>query len=143
MTSNKLKLEIPSRCIYLKLVETAFWRYVKINNLEGQIDSDYIVLALVEGVVNAIKHGNKNDIKKKVGVSLILEKNIFKIIIEDRGTGFNPDMIIDPTLEENLSNKNGRGIFIMKKLMDNISYIFEGNRTTLIMEKEINISRGV
>ncbi|TYB31022.1 MAG: ATP-binding protein [Candidatus Mcinerneyibacterium aminivorans] len=143
MSSNKLKLEIPSRCIYLKLVETAFWRYVKINNLEGQIDSDYIVLALVEGVVNAIKHGNKNDIKKKVGVSLILEKNIFKIIIEDRGTGFNPDMIIDPTLEENLSNKNGRGIFIMKELMDNISYIFEGNRTTLIMEKEINISRGV
>lgn len=135
MNTDSLKMEIPSKCVYLKLVESAYWRYIRINKLEDRIDSDYIILALVEGVVNSIKHGNKSDLKKKVSVSLTLEKNIFKIIIEDMGNGFNLDSVVDPTLEENLPKRSGRGIFIMQNIMDKVRYEFYENRTILTMEK--------
>ena len=66
-----------------------------------------------------------------------LEKNYFKIIIVDRGDGFDPDCVLDPTLEENLSKKDGRGIFIMKKLMDRVDYKFSSNHTRLVMIKKL------
>ncbi len=137
MKENELIIKIPSKINYIKIIEEAFWSYISINKLENRISSEYLILALVEGVVNAIKHGNKMDCSKKVKVSLTLEKQYFKIIIVDRGDGFDPDCVLDPTLEENLSKKDGRGIFIMKKLMDRVEYKFTNNQTKLIMMKQL------
>ncbi|HMA69750.1 MAG TPA: ATP-binding protein, partial [Candidatus Mcinerneyibacterium sp.] len=123
--------------IYLKIIEDVFWEFLKINKLLQKIKADEILLAIVEGVVNAIKHGNNNDLKQDVSFFLFLEKKYLNIIIKDKGKGFNLKDLKDPTKGKNLTNKNGRGIFIMKNFMDKVNYNFSSDGTELHMRKEI------
>jgi len=134
---DSIKIIIPSDFIYLKIIEDVFWEFLKINKLLQKIKADEILLAIVEGVVNAIKHGNNNDLKQDVSFFLFLEKKYLNIIIKDKGKGFNLKDLKDPTKGKNLTNKNGRGIFIMKNFMDKVNYNFSSDGTELHMRKEI------
>lgn len=75
-------------------------------------------IAVSEALINAIVHGNKEDINKSVFVSIECKENYFKIAIKDQGSGFDYKKIPDPTKEENLFKEHGRGIFIMNTLVD-------------------------
>src|SRR6056297_256175 len=134
---DSIKIIIPSDFIYLKIIEDVFWEFLKINKLLQKIKADEILLAIVEGVVNAIKHGNDNDLKRDVSFFLFLEKKYLNIIIKDKGKGFKLKDVKDPTKVKNLINKNGRGIFIMKNFMDKVNYHFSSDGTELHMRKEI------
>ena len=134
---DSIKIIIPSDFIYLKIIEDVFWEFLKINKLLQKIKADEILLAIVEGVVNAIKHGNDNDLKRDVSFFLFLEKKYLNIIIKDKGKGFKLKDVKDPTNVKNLINKNGRGIFIMKNFMDKVNYHFSSDGTELHMRKEI------
>lgn len=90
-----------------------------------------ILIASIEGVNNAIVHGNKLDESKTVKINIkICDKKIC-ITISDQGKGFDPNKIPDPTIPENIENISGRGVFLMKKLSDEIT--FENNGTTVKM----------
>jgi len=134
---DSIKIIIPSDFIYLKIIEDVFWEFLKINKLLQKIKADEILLAIVEGVVNAIKHGNDNDLKRDVSFFLFLEKKYLNIIIKEKGKGFKLKDVKDPTKVKNLINKNGRGIFIMKNFMDKVNYHFSSDGTELHMRKEI------
>lgn len=75
-------------------------------------------IACSEAIVNAIVHGNKESEDKIVNTSI--EYNDMKMIvhIQDQGSGFDVDALPDPTAEENLMKESGRGIFIIKSLVD-------------------------
>lgn len=75
-------------------------------------------IAVSEALINAIVHGNKEDINKSVFVAIECKENFFKISIKDEGSGFDYKKIPDPTKEENLFKEHGRGIFIMNTLVD-------------------------
>lgn len=80
-----------------------------------------IRLACEEAVMNAIKHGNKEDISKKVKIGLKFKDNL-EFFVEDKGEGFNWRAIPDPTKDENLELDYGRGIFLMKSFADKLFY---------------------
>lgn len=80
-----------------------------------------ILLAVTEAVNNAIIHGNKNDITKQILLEFIVTDENLKVIVTDQGEGFDLDKVPDPTLPENLLNEHGRGIFIMKHFVNEIS----------------------
>ena len=88
---------------------------------------DSILIAITELVNNAIIHGNKSDITKKVTVRLI--KNDGELIIEvmDEGDGFDENIISDPTSEENLYKTSGRGIFIVKHMSKSFKHFYRDN----------------
>ena len=90
-----------------------------------------ILVAITEGVNNAIRHGNKLDPEKKVDFSFEYTEKEYLFKIQDKGSGFNPDSIPDPTLPENLDKPDGRGIFIMKNLSDEVSFEDEGRRVEI------------
>lgn len=92
-----------------------------------------LLLAVTEGVTNAIIHGNKCDINKTVSISAGKIENRLVIKIKDQGMGFNPDIVPDPTSPENLLKDSGRGIYLMRIYMDNVEYhhTSEGNETIL------------
>ncbi|QKG81273.1 ATP-binding protein [Tenuifilum thalassicum] len=94
-----------------------------------------VLIASIEGVNNAIVHGNKQDENKSVIVELFADKSKITITIKDQGPGFDPNSIPDPTKPENLENISGRGVFLMKKLSDKIE--FENNGSTVIMHFNI------
>jgi serine/threonine-protein kinase RsbW len=88
-----------------------------------------ILIAVTEGVNNAIIHGNKLDASLTVHVGVHNNEEWVCFSITDHGTGFDPEAIPDPTAPENLLKENGRGIFLMKNLADEVS--FEENGTVV------------
>jgi serine/threonine-protein kinase RsbW len=97
----------------------------------------WIVLAVREGISNAIKHGNKCDLLKKVIVKMSYHNDELRVIIEDEGEGFDPSKVQNPLLPENLLKSTGRGIFYIKSFMDDVEFEFKKNShgTILTMKK--------
>jgi serine/threonine-protein kinase RsbW len=91
------------------------------------------IIALTEGVNNAIVHGNKRDESKSVIITGQVADNILILTIEDNGSGFNPDTLPDPLAPENLLRDGGRGVFLMRSLCDSAEFVNIGTgcRTTL------------
>jgi serine/threonine-protein kinase RsbW len=89
-----------------------------------------ILISVFEAVNNAIIHGNKGDKEKNVNIDLKYDRRDRKlnISVEDEGNGFNYYNIPDPTAKENLENINGRGIFLMKQLSDEIIFHNNGSK---------------
>jgi serine/threonine-protein kinase RsbW len=90
-------------------------------------DTFGIHMALEEAVMNAIKHGNLRDEKKCVKVKVGVSADSFWAHVEDEGTGFNPDEVPDPTLDENIEKTSGRGVMLMRMYMDQVQYSEVGN----------------
>lgn len=88
-------------------------------------------LALEEGIINAIKHGNRMDLNKSVRIQWGISSEKIRVIIADQGEGFNPLDVPDPTADENLERPCGRGIMLMKAFMDLIEYNDSGNQLTI------------
>ena len=86
-----------------------------------------VKMALEEALVNAIKHGNGMDPDKPVDVRWSIDETRFLIEIEDRGAGFDPDDLPDPTAPENLERPCGRGVLLMKHYMTDVQWIPPGN----------------
>lgn len=80
------------------------------------------VVSVVEAVTNAIKHGNRQDPLKKAKVYWHKTKKSVSFTIHDEGDGFDPTAVPDPTKPENIEKTNGRGIFLMRSLMDKVKF---------------------
>jgi serine/threonine-protein kinase RsbW len=80
-----------------------------------------LLVSCTEAVNNAMIHGNKSDPKKKVIIRCLVGKEDLTLCVKDEGTGFDPNSLQDPREEKNLLKENGRGVFIMRSLMDSIS----------------------
>ena len=119
-------LVIKSDVAELKKVEDFIIIIFNENNLELKYFNK-IYLCVSEAVLNSIKHGNKNDLQKNVSIKIDFDTEQFKIQVEDEGDGFDINMIEDPTKRKNLKNEEGRGIFIIKKLSEQIEYNKKGN----------------
>ncbi len=81
-----------------------------------------LLISVTEAVNNAIMHGNKFDSNKTVTVVLAATEDFVEIEIQDEGSGFDPDLVADPREPENLLKSNGRGIFIIKTLLDDVTF---------------------
>lgn len=103
------------------------------------VNNDYygnILIALTEAVNNAMCHGNGMDPLKKVKLSYKTEKDELDFFVEDEGPGFNYDSLPDPTDPENIDKPNGRGVFLMKHLADEVNFHNEGK----IIELKFNLN---
>ncbi len=96
-----------------------------------------IELAIAEAAANCILHGNKNDPFKNVKISIDINDARLKLSFMDEGNGFNPEEVPDPTLPENLLKGSGRGLHIMRSLVDELSYNFSKEGTELILTLNI------
>ena len=99
----------------------------------GQHDVFSIHLALEEALVNAIRHGNRFDVKKRVHVCCKMAPDRIWIEISDEGPGFNPQTVPDCTAAENLEVPSGRGLKLMRCFMNRVEYNPQGN--CVVMEK--------
>ncbi len=84
----------------------------------------YVGVAIRECVINAIKHGNRNDATKHVFVEFSTvnssRDNGLMIRVRDQGEGFDPAAVADPLAPENLLKASGRGIFLIRSFMDDV-----------------------
>lgn len=97
-----------------------------------------ISIAVTEAVNNAITHGNKNNESKAIEISYKNEKEKIIVYVKDNGGGFEIDKISDPRANENILKDSGRGILIMKSLMDKVVVTSDNQGTEVQLVKYIN-----
>lgn len=97
-------------------------------------------LCFEEAFINAVKYGNKFNENLPVEVDVVKSDDHFEISVRDYGEGFDLDEAKDPTQEENLTKASGRGLFLMKKLMDHV--VYEEAEKCLRMKKNIKRNEG-
>lgn len=132
------RLRLASRREYLDAIHNLSER---LFDLAG-VDSDqayWLVVAVREAVINALLHGNMERADSEIVLEITVSGDRVEICVQDQGQGFTPDDLPDPVAAENLMSQNGRGVFLMHKLMDEVSYDFpaEGG-TRLCMSKVLD-----
>lgn len=96
-----------------------------------------IAISVSELVNNAIVHGNKFAREKSVTVRMAHGNGALTIAVSDQGTGFDPGAVPDPLAQENLMKSVGRGIFIVRQLMDKVDITAGPHGTTIAITKSI------
>jgi serine/threonine-protein kinase RsbW len=87
-----------------------------------------IALAVQEALANAVVHGCGNDPSKQVRCRLQSDpQGRIVIIVTDPGPGFSPDVAPDPKRSENLYTDHGRGVYLIRQLMDEVHFAPNGN----------------
>lgn len=135
--SQRIEITISSRFENIELVQVIAEHLCETAGLDED-GSHWIGMAVREGVANAIKHGNRLDLQKKVSATFALENGELSIMIRDEGSGFDPAKVSDPLNPQNLMKTSGRGIFYMKTFMDRVEYTFNpSGGTELVMRKNL------
>lgn len=119
-----IRLELPSSFEWLDLVQVLSERIAVLAGLDEE-GTQWVSVAVRESVINAIKHGNKEDITKPVTIEFTLaprqKAEELTVRVLDEGEGFDPEAIADPREPENILKSSGRGIFFMRSFMDDVS----------------------
>lgn len=95
-----------------------------------------IHLSLEEALLNAVKHGNKNDPEKNIDIEYLVTEKKCDVYITDQGSGFCPDCLPDPRDEENLYKPGGRGVLLMRAYMDIVEFNERGNKVHMVKMKK-------
>ena len=90
-------------------------------------------VGLAEALANAMLYGNQRDPSKRVKVEVAIQDSTITARITDEGIGFDPLVVPDPTCPRNILKPDGRGIFLMRKLLDEVHFNDRGNSVTLVL----------
>ena len=118
-----VRLQIPSNFELLDVIQVASDRLAVLAGLDDDA-VHWIGVAVRESVINAIKHGNREDYGKLVTVEFSIspaaDPTEFIVRVLDQGEGFDPQEVADPLAPENILKSSGRGIFFMRSFMDDV-----------------------
>ena len=129
----ELQQTLPSRVLIISPFVEQFMNFIaRFRENDGnELD---IEMALREALANAIVHGNQEDSRKCVYVECrCTTDGEVSIMVRDEGQGFDADSVADPTTPENRVLTHGRGIYLVKTLMDEVR--FEQHGTVVFMRK--------
>jgi serine/threonine-protein kinase RsbW len=126
-----VKLDLASRFEMLDVVQTVLVQVCQLVGFDEE-SVHYMSVAVRESIVNAIKHGNRQDEKKRVLVRLTIHRRLLEVEVRDEGVGFDPEAVPDPLAPENLLKAYGRGIFFMRQFMDEVTHSFPPRGGTVV-----------
>ena len=126
-TPHELEIELPND---LRAIEQSV-EVVLDRGRQVGFNADRLRLnlrvGLTEALANAMLYGNGQDPRKRVYVEARLSRDHISIRVTDEGRGFDPGSIPDPTLPDRIARSCGRGIFLIRRLMDHVRYNERGN----------------
>lgn len=132
-------LALPSRLELLGVVDGLVQGIL--NHLDADEDTAIAVAtSVIEAGTNAIQHGHKLDPAKSVRFCFRFEGGTFEVWVTDTGPGFDLSAVhvADPSRLEDLLKARGRGIFIMRSMMDSVDFdIRPGVGTTVHLVKRL------
>jgi serine/threonine-protein kinase RsbW len=129
--SRTVRLDVASRFEMLDVVQTVLAQLAGILGFDEEA-THYMSVAVRESVVNAIKHGNRQDEQKRVEVRFTLLDRALEVEVRDQGEGFDIGEVADPLAPENLLKAYGRGIFFMRQFMDEVTHAFPARGGTVV-----------
>lgn len=90
-------------------------------------------VGLCEALSNAMIYGNGGDPTKRVRLEIRVGPDCLTAQVTDQGHGFDPARVPDPTAPVNLCREQGRGLFLMRQLMDEVHFNDQGNSVKLVL----------
>ena len=127
-------ITIPSDIRYIKKVSSKILDKLSPHCKDDDLLFD-IKLCIEEAVRNAIVHGNLSNKKKKVSVLFRIDDRKVLVEVADEGRGFDHKEVPDPTENDNIMKNSGRGVYLIKRLMDLVEY--NGSGSKIIMTKNL------
>jgi len=137
VNTNQVCISIPSRMEWLSIIDKVVEGVVELLDLDED-NANAIAISVVEAGTNAIQHGNQFDESQLVEFCFSLDPDNLQVIVHDQGPGFDVEKVLssDPTTPESLLAPRGRGIFIMRSLMDDVQFrIEEGEGCWAVLTK--------
>jgi serine/threonine-protein kinase RsbW len=132
---EKIEFELPSDLALMNgVLEYLQERVAKLGLIRPERSNLFV--ALDEAFVNAVKHGNKNDLTKLVKITAELSPKEASFTVEDEGEGFDIREIPNPCDPENLFRTSGRGVLLIYNIMDEVEYNAQGNRVKMVKRPE-------
>jgi serine/threonine-protein kinase RsbW len=129
-------LELPND---VHAIEDAVDAIVDRSLAAGFDDGDRLRLnlrvSLSEALANAMLNGNRRDPSKRVLIEGRFRPDRVVVRVTDEGGGFDPALVPDPTLPEYRLRGSGRGIFLIRNLMDAVEFNERGNAITMVLER--------
>ncbi|MCP4685131.1 MAG: ATP-binding protein [bacterium] len=129
-------IRVPSDQAFLPNVDDFLETALREYGADESVIAD-IAISVSELVNNAMMHGNKASPDKMVSVTVSLARKTATVTVDDEGYGFTPDTIQDPLADENLLKEVGRGIFIVRSLMDKVDINATDKGTSVSITKAI------
>lgn len=130
-----LVLELPSDIQAIeRTVEYVMRRCVRCMADDRRLRLHFRV-GLTEALSNAMLYGNSEDPDKRVRIEVCFEETAVLVRVRDEGNGFDPNQVPDPTAPSNLEKPGGRGIFLMRQLLDEVRFNDQGNCVTLVLHR--------
>jgi serine phosphatase RsbU (regulator of sigma subunit)/anti-sigma regulatory factor (Ser/Thr protein kinase) len=124
-------LSIPSRLEELAQVHAAIEDLGRRHGL----DEDFVnslLIAVIEAGTNAVQHGNVFSDAKSVRFELAVTPADVSVQVDDFGEGFDPSRVADPTQAEHLLDEHGRGLYLMRSLMDEVEFETRSDKGTRV-----------
>jgi serine/threonine-protein kinase RsbW len=130
---RQLVFELPNDLRYIEeTVEFVVSRCSTCEEVARKLRLNFRV-SLIEALSNAMIYGNGQDPSKRVHVEVFLRQGRVTARVTDEGPGFDPRVVPDPTIPVNLTREKGRGLFLMRELMDEVRFNDRGNSVTLTL----------
>ncbi len=114
--------------------------YLKSRGVDDNVLHD-LKLVIDEALINAMKHGNKFQAGLPVVIDFNCSPNKISIAVQDTGDGYEYNKLPDPTSGENITKGHGRGVFLIRKLMDEVHFNKSGNRIEMIKYAKLREER--
>lgn len=121
MSSDTKRIAINSKVENIAVIERAIDEICAKHGINEEHYGN-ILIAITEGVNNAITHGNRENPDAQVVVEFETNNGTLLCRITDEGPGFDYENVPDPTSPENIEKPNGRGVFLMRHLSDDIQF---------------------
>jgi len=119
--AGPIRMSISSRFENIEMAQYLCGKLLDGHNVPEET-RHWILMALREALANAIKHGNEQNLGKRVHLEMSVTGETLRIRIRDEGEGFDPLGVEDPLAPENRLKTSGRGIFYMKTFMDEVRF---------------------
>jgi serine/threonine-protein kinase RsbW len=119
--ANEIEVIISSALDNLDLIQNLTDCITDYMNFDAD-SAHWIGMSVRESVTNAIQHGNKLDLSKKVDICFEIASDKLSISVKDQGNGFQAEAIPNPLDDDNLLKPSGRGIFYIRTFMDEVEF---------------------
>jgi serine/threonine-protein kinase RsbW len=130
---NRIHLTLPSRLELLGVVDKIADGITEFLEFED-VDRDAVAISVIEACTNAIQHGHRSDADRLVEVVFTIDHDALTITVRDHGKGFKPVAPEEMTPPDLLATR-GRGIYIMRSMMDEVRFDFSQGTTVSLTKR--------
>jgi serine/threonine-protein kinase RsbW len=131
----QVSLRVPSDVACIEEVVDLLMRHCCTGEWLGRRPRFNLRVAIAEALANAIVAGNQEDRSKWVQVQAEVHGDLIRVEVTDQGPGFDPATIAEPILPEELDRPSGRGLFLIKHLVDDVSFNAQGNSICMTLRR--------